>query len=248
MNQPATKIETESAAFHRGIHEQMAMTRQRRRSGGGQGPEGRRPFDHAGSAAVSSAAAAAPGFERKPPEGVQARRVEPTSAESVAQWIQTAQRQRDPFEHVRLASHEHRESHGAGCSVYPTSSGPLLSVLAAAPSRLSGFSRSDPASAIRRSAWLMAPAEWSRRSNATPSTWRSPSGQFCARVTRNRFDVLHGRGADVLPRLDGPCDLDLSDGDPEELPQDLDHFLRLLRPGGLLLECESLPRSVRTRP
>jgi hypothetical protein len=27
MNQPATKIETESAAFHRGIHEQMTMTR-----------------------------------------------------------------------------------------------------------------------------------------------------------------------------------------------------------------------------
>jgi hypothetical protein len=27
MNQPATKIETESPAFHRGIHEQMAMTR-----------------------------------------------------------------------------------------------------------------------------------------------------------------------------------------------------------------------------
>ena len=58
--------------------------------------------------------------------------MEPTSAESVAQWIQTAQRQRDSFEHLRLASHEHRESHGAGCSVYPTSSGPLLSVLAAA--------------------------------------------------------------------------------------------------------------------
>ena len=58
--------------------------------------------------------------------------MEPTSTENVAQWIQTAQRQRDPFEHVRVASHEHRESHGAGCSVYPTSSGPLLSVLAAA--------------------------------------------------------------------------------------------------------------------
>ena len=27
MNQPATKIESESPAFHRGIHEQMAMTR-----------------------------------------------------------------------------------------------------------------------------------------------------------------------------------------------------------------------------
>jgi hypothetical protein len=27
MNQPPNKIETESPAFHRGIHEQMAMTR-----------------------------------------------------------------------------------------------------------------------------------------------------------------------------------------------------------------------------
>ena len=27
MNQPATNIETESPAFHRGIHEQMTMTR-----------------------------------------------------------------------------------------------------------------------------------------------------------------------------------------------------------------------------
>ena len=27
MNQPATQIATESPAFHRGIHEQMAMTR-----------------------------------------------------------------------------------------------------------------------------------------------------------------------------------------------------------------------------
>jgi hypothetical protein len=27
MNQHATRIETESPAFHRGIHEQMAMTR-----------------------------------------------------------------------------------------------------------------------------------------------------------------------------------------------------------------------------
>jgi hypothetical protein len=27
MNQPATQIHTESPAFHRGIHEQLAMTR-----------------------------------------------------------------------------------------------------------------------------------------------------------------------------------------------------------------------------
>ena len=58
--------------------------------------------------------------------------MEPTSAESVAEWIESAKRLRDPLEHVRVASHDHRESHGAGCSVYPTASGPLLSVLAAA--------------------------------------------------------------------------------------------------------------------
>jgi predicted O-methyltransferase YrrM len=51
----------------------------------------------------------------------------------------------------------------------------------------------------------------------------------------NRVRVLRGRGGDVLPELDGPYDLIFSDGDPEELPQDLEHFLRLLRPGGSLL-------------
>src|SRR6266545_3096558 len=56
---------------------------------------------------------------------------EPRSPETVAAWIDTAQRARDPFERVRRASDEHREKHGAGCSVYPTSSGPLLAVLAA---------------------------------------------------------------------------------------------------------------------
>jgi predicted O-methyltransferase YrrM len=39
----------------------------------------------------------------------------------------------------------------------------------------------------------------------------------------------------VLPGPDGPYDLIFSDGDPEEMPLDLDHFLRLLRPGGLLV-------------
>ena len=51
----------------------------------------------------------------------------------------------------------------------------------------------------------------------------------------DRIRVLRGRGADVLPGLDEPYDLIFSDGDPEELPQDLDHFLRLLRLGGSLL-------------
>lgn len=50
-----------------------------------------------------------------------------------------------------------------------------------------------------------------------------------------RIRILRGRGRTVLPDLDGPYDLIFSDGDPEEMPFDLEHFLRLLRPGGLLV-------------
>lgn len=44
-----------------------------------------------------------------------------------------------------------------------------------------------------------------------------------------------GSGSAVLPTLEGPYDLVFSDGDPEEMPFDLQHVLRLLRPGGLLV-------------
>ena len=160
--------------------------------------------------------------------------MEPTSAESVAQWIQTAQRQRDPFEHVRLASHEHRESHGAGCSVYPTSSGPLLSVLAAAVAaeRILEIGCGLGYSALCLALRSRGKVETIERDGdharlAEQTILREGYG--------GRIRVLRGRGADVLPGLDEPYDLIFSDGDPEELPQDLDHFLRLLRPGGLLL-------------
>jgi predicted O-methyltransferase YrrM len=160
--------------------------------------------------------------------------VEPTSAESVAQWIQTAQRQRDPFEHVRLASHEHRESHGAGCSVYPTSSGPLLSVLAAAVAAKrilevgSGLGYSALCLALRsrgKVETIERDAEHARLAEQT--ILREGYG--------DSIRVLRGRGADVLPGLDGPYDLIFSDSDPEEMPLDLEHFLRLLRLGGLLV-------------
>jgi predicted O-methyltransferase YrrM len=160
--------------------------------------------------------------------------VEPTSAESVAQWIQTAQRQRDPFEHVRLASHEHRESHGAGCSVYPTSSGPLLSVLAAA---VAARRILEVGCGLGYSALCLAHGS----GGVVETIERDTEHARLAEQTilregyGDRIRVLRGRGADVLPGLDEPYDLIFSDGDPEELPQDLDHFLRLLRPGGLLL-------------
>jgi predicted O-methyltransferase YrrM len=160
--------------------------------------------------------------------------VEPTSAESVAQWIQTAQRQRDSFEHVRLASHEHRESHGADCSVYPTSSGPLLSVLAAA---VAAERILEVGCGLGYSALCLAHGS----GGVVETIERDTEHARLAEQTilregyGNRIRVLRGRGADVLPGLEEPYDLIFSDGDPEELPQDLDHFLRLLQPGGLLL-------------
>jgi predicted O-methyltransferase YrrM len=160
--------------------------------------------------------------------------VEPTSAESVAEWIQTAQRRRDPFEHVRLASHEHRESHGAGCSVYPTSSGPLLSVLAAAV----GAERIlEVGSGLGYSALCLAHAS----GGVVETIERDAEHVALAEetVTREGFGgrirILRGRDADVLPGLEEPYDLIFSDGDPQEMPVDLEHFLRLLRPGGLLV-------------
>jgi predicted O-methyltransferase YrrM len=160
--------------------------------------------------------------------------VEPTSAESVAQWIQTAQRRRDSFEHVRLASHEHRESHGAGCSVYPTSSGPLLSVLAAAvvAERILEVGCGLGYSALCLAHGSGGVVETIERDTeharlAEQTILREGYGA--------RIRVLRGRGADVLPGLHEPCDLIFSDGDPDEMPLDLGYFLRLLQPGGLLV-------------
>jgi predicted O-methyltransferase YrrM len=160
--------------------------------------------------------------------------VEPTSAESVAEWIEIAQHQRDPFEHVRLASHEHRESHGAGCSVYPTSSGPLLSVLAAAV----GANRIlEVGCGLGYSAICLAHGS----GGVVETIERDSEHARLAEVTieregyGDRILVLRGRGADVLVGLEGPYDLIFSDGDPEEMPLDLEHFLRLLRAGGLLV-------------
>jgi predicted O-methyltransferase YrrM len=51
----------------------------------------------------------------------------------------------------------------------------------------------------------------------------------------DRVHILVGRSSDVLSELEGPYDLIFSDGDPEEMPSDLDHFVRLIRPRGTLV-------------
>jgi predicted O-methyltransferase YrrM len=154
---------------------------------------------------------------------------DPASAEAVAAWIESAHRERDPFEQVRRASIEHREAHGPGCSVYPTSSGPLLGVLAAAV----GASR-----ILEAGTGLGYSALWLASSGARVETIEGdPAHAELARanVAGAPVTVLEGRASDVLAGLDGRFDLVFSDIDPREMPAALDHFVRLLRPGGTLI-------------
>jgi predicted O-methyltransferase YrrM len=159
---------------------------------------------------------------------------EPTSPKMVGAWIDAAQRRRDPFERVRRASHQHRERHGTGCTVYPTSSGPLLAVLAASV----GAERIlEVGCGLGYSALCLA-----HGSRAFVETIERDAGhvrlaeaEFARAGYHDRIRVIHGNAADVLPQLTGPYDVIFSDADPEEMPAALDHFLRLLRPRGLLV-------------
>lgn len=154
---------------------------------------------------------------------------EPTGAEAVAAWIESAHRERDPFEPVRRASVEHREAHGAGCSVYPTSNGPLLGVLAAA----TGARR-----ILEAGTGLGYSALWLASAGGRVETVEGDPGHVKlarANLAGAPVTVLEGRATEALARLDGPYDLVFSDINPEDMPAALDHFLLLLRPGGTLV-------------
>jgi predicted O-methyltransferase YrrM len=159
---------------------------------------------------------------------------EPTSPETAAAWIDTAQRERDPFESVRRASHEHREKHGPGCSVYPTSSGPLLDVLAATirAERILEVGCGLGYSALSLAHGSEALVETIERD---AEHVRLAELEIARAGYGERIRVIFGRAADILPELSGPYDMIFSDADPEEMPIALDHFLRVLRPGGLLV-------------
>jgi predicted O-methyltransferase YrrM len=159
---------------------------------------------------------------------------EPTSPETVAAWIDTAQREHDPFERVRRASHEHREKHGPGCTVYPTSSGPLLAVLAATirAERILEVGCGLGYSALCLAHGSGALVETIERDAEHE---RLAELEIARAGDGDRIRVISGQAADILPGLSGPYDLIFSDADPEEMPIALDHFLRLLRPRGLLV-------------
>ena len=118
--------------------------------------------------------------------------------------------------------------------MYPTSSGPLLSVLAAtvAAERILEVGCGLGYSALCLARGSDGFVETIERDNEHAQLTEEA---IVREGHADRIRVLRGRGADVLPGLDEPYDLIFSDGDPEEMPLDLEHFFRLLRPGGLLV-------------
>lgn len=161
---------------------------------------------------------------------------EPASPEAVEAWIAAASDRFDRFTNVRTASVAHREEHGLGCTVFPTRSGPLLGVLAAAVAarRLLEVGTGLGYSAL----WL---AFGAGPDAHVETIEMDPLHAELARrnLAEHGFDVhvkVHeGRALDSLSGLSAPYDLVFCDADPEQYEALLDEFLRLLRPWGLLI-------------
>jgi predicted O-methyltransferase YrrM len=161
---------------------------------------------------------------------------EPDSAEAIASWITERVRVHDRFRHVYDASERHREQHGPECTVYASGSGPVLGTLVAAAGarRILELGCGLGYSAL----WL---AYGSSPDGRVETIERDPMHaelarkQFVRESFAERITVLEGRGIDLLQALTGPYDLIFCDSDPDEYRMYPDHFLRLLKPGGLLI-------------
>ena len=162
---------------------------------------------------------------------------EPTTAAAVAAWIAAENRAHDRYAAVFDASERHRTDHGGDCDVYPSSSGPLLGALVAAAGakRILEIGCGLGYSAL----WL---ADGAGPDGLVETCEKSPQH---AELARRHFDaspaagaritILAGRALDLLSGLSGTYDLIFADGDPDEYLADLEHFIRLLRPGGTLI-------------
>lgn len=159
---------------------------------------------------------------------------EPRSPDAVAAWVRG--HTRDRFAGVYAASEAHRAGHGPDCTVYPSSNGPLLAVLAAATHAQRIL---EVGGGLGYSALHLA-------DGASPDgvVWSIEKDelhvglaleQIEAHGLRGRITMHPRRAIEILPELSGPFDLIFNDAELDEYDAMLDHFLRLLRPGGLLI-------------
>jgi predicted O-methyltransferase YrrM len=161
---------------------------------------------------------------------------EPTSPEMIADWIAARQSSHDRFLHIYERSETHRIAHGPDCEVYPTGSGPLLGVLAAA----TGAKRIlEVGCGLGYSTmWLLHGAGPSAHIDTCES---DASHAALARETFEQEAVtgqiaLHeGSALMAIGRLSAAYDLVFLDGNPGEYPKYVDTLLGLMRTGGLLI-------------
>jgi predicted O-methyltransferase YrrM len=160
---------------------------------------------------------------------------EPTTVAAVQAWVAEQNRGHDPFAAVYDASEQHRVQHGAECTVYPSSNGRLLTVIAAAtrPQRILevGCGLGYSALCLLRGA---APSGIVDTIEADPLHAQLAREHF-RQHDAERINIIEGRAVAVVSGLIPPYNLVFCDGDPDEYPALLDHFVRLLAPAGLLV-------------
>ena len=161
---------------------------------------------------------------------------EPDSAEAIGSWITERVSAHDRFRKVFDASELHREEHGPECTVYASGSGPVLGALAA----VAGARRIlEVGCGLGYSALWLAFGSLADGRVETIECDPTHAGlareHFAREGLAERITVLDGRAVDLLPGLTGPYDLIFCDSDPDEYAAYPDPFLRLLKPGGLLI-------------
>ena len=160
---------------------------------------------------------------------------EPTTAEAVQQWIEKNSLTQDRFAHVAATYDGHRAQHGC-YDVYPYPNGALLGTLAAAhrAKRIVEVGGGLGYSAL----WF---AYGAGAGSLVESVEKDPDHASIAREhfkaagLSERIAILPGLVATVLPTLKDAYDLAYFDTDPAESLVALEHFTRLLKPGGLLI-------------
>jgi predicted O-methyltransferase YrrM len=160
---------------------------------------------------------------------------EPKSAKAVQKWVEKHTKASDRFVYVAEKYEPHRAKHGC-YDAYPYSNGPLLGTLAATtrPHRLLevGCGLGYSGLWLAYGAGTQGVLETIERDDEHAKIARD---HFTSEKLGDRIKVLSGRAASVLRRLRGAYDLIYFDTDPAESLVGLEHFERLLRPGGLLV-------------
>ena len=150
----------------------------------------------------------------------------------------------DPYAQVYHASHEHRESHGQGCMVFP--SDPSIMRLVSLLVRSSQAKRIlEIGCGLGYSALWLAEASGLQGNVDTiendPSHIRIAQQHIASADFTRRIHVHTGEVEEVIPKLSGPYDFVYEDVSFVEQPPYIERMLSLIRPGGLLVMANWYP-------